>query len=270
LLSVSRALARRCFSSSITLATACTRFTTFSLRMIPFMWYFTVSSVISMSRAKVMELEKQRLAKALETERSEINHRIKNSLSTMASLVALKRARQKTKGAKEALADIECRFATIAELYSVLKLDARGELVHAPVFFHQIVSLVKEGFIDNANHVRMNVRCVDVELHPRDAFACGLIINELLSNCLKHAFPDGGGGMIDVSLERDGSSGLSLCVRDNGKGFNSHTDKGATSGLKLVDVLAKQLGGSMIISDSDQNGAQVRVDFPGGRLDTRP
>ena len=220
--------------------------------------------------ARVMELEKQRLAKAMETERSEINHRIKNSLSILASLVALKRARQKTKGAKEALADIECRFATIAELYSVLKLDARGELVHAPVFFHQIVSLVKEGFIDNANHVRMNVRCVDVELHPRDAFACGLIINELLSNCLKHAFTDGGGGRIDVSLERDGSSGLSLCVRDNGKGFNSHTDKGATSGLKLVDVLAKQLGGSMIISDSDQNGAQVRVDFPGGRLDTRP
>ena len=220
--------------------------------------------------AKVMELEKQRLAMAMETERREINHRIKNSLSILASLVSLKRARQKTKGAKEALADIECRFATISELYSVLELDARGELVHAPVFFTQVVSLVRDGFIDNADNVRMSVSCVDTELHPRDAFACGLIINELLSNCLKHAFTDSGGGRIDVSLERDGSSGLSLCVRDNGKGFNSHTDKGATSGLKLVDVLAKQLGGSMIISDGDQNGAQVKVNFPGGRLDTRP
>lgn len=220
--------------------------------------------------AKVMELEKQRLAMTLETEKREINHRIKNSLSIMASLVALKRARQKTKGAKEALADIECRFATIAELYSVLELDARGELVHVPIFFHRIVSLIKEGFIDNADNVRMSVRCVDMELHPRDAFACGLIINELLSNCLKHAFTDGGGGMIDVCLEREDPEGLSLCVTDNGKGFNSQPDKSATSGLKLVDVLAKQLGGSMIISYGDQKGAEVKVCFPDGRLDTRP
>ncbi len=212
--------------------------------------------------AKVMELEKHMALLEMETRMQEINHRVRNSLSIMASLVALKRARQKTKGAKEALADIECRFATIAELYSVLELDAKGELVHAPIFFHQIVSLVKEGFIDNADNMRMSVRCVDTELHPRDAFACGLIINELLSNCLKHAFTDGGGGRIDVCLERDGSRGLSLCVRDNGKGFNGQPDKGTTSGLRLVDVLARQLGGSMIISDVFQKGAEVIVYFP--------
>ncbi len=217
--------------------------------------------------ARVMEQEKQRLSMALETERREINHRIKNSLSILASLVAIKRRKQKSKGAAEALADIECRFQTIAELYSVLELDSKGEMVHAPVFFHQVVSLMRDGFTDNSDNVRMDIRSVDVELHPRDAFACGLIINELLSNSLKHAFPDGARGRITVSLERDDPSGLSLCVKDNGKGFGGDTLTASTSGLKLVRALARQLGGEMVISEGDQKGAEVRVDFPEGRLD---
>ncbi|MCK4910880.1 MAG: hypothetical protein KAR83_04535 [Thermodesulfovibrionales bacterium] len=217
--------------------------------------------------ARVMEQEKQRLAMAMETERREINHRVKNSLSTLASLVALKRIRQKTKGAKEALADIECRFSTISELYSVLELDVKGEMVHAPPFFHQVVSLMRDGLTAHGDNVRMDVRCVDAELHHRDAFACGLIINELLSNSLKHAFSDGDRGRITVSLERDDSSGLSLSVKDNGRGFNGNPDKAASSGLELVNTLARQLGGEMVISDGDQKGMEVRVDFPGDRAD---
>ncbi|HEB02737.1 MAG TPA: hypothetical protein ENI12_05835 [Nitrospirae bacterium] len=215
--------------------------------------------------AKVMELEKHMALLEMETRMQEINHRVRNSLSTLASLVALKRSRMKSRGAEEALAEIECRFATIAELYSVLEMDVKGELVHAPVFFTQVVSLVRDGFTDNEGNVRMDVSSVDVELHPRVAFACGLIINELLSNCLKHAFPDGGGGRIDVCLESNDSKGLLLRVKDNGKGFKVQLDKSASSGLRIVDVLAKQLGGSMVISSGDQKGAEVRVQFPGSQ-----
>ena len=217
--------------------------------------------------ARVMEMEKQRLSMALETERREINHRVKNNLSALASLVAIKRRKQKTKKAAEALVDIECRFSTIAELYSVLELDDKGEMVHAPVFFRQVVSLVRDGFMEDAGTVQMDVRSVDVELQPRDAFACGIIINELLSNCLKHAFPDGDRGRLSVSLKRDASGGLSLSVKDNGKGFSGDTLTASTSGLKLVRSLARQLGGEMVISESMQKGAEVRVNFPEGRLD---
>ena len=217
--------------------------------------------------ARVMEMEKQCLSKALETERREMNHRVKNNLSALASLVAIKRRKQKTKKAAEALVDIECRFSTIAELYSVLELDGKGEMVPAPVFFRQVVSLVRDGFMEDAGTVQMDVRSVDVELNPRDAFACGIIINELLSNCLKHAFRDGARGRISVSLKRDDSGGLSLSVKDNGKGFSGDTLTASTSGLKLVRSLARQLGGEMVISESMQKGAEVRVNFPEGRLD---
>ncbi len=219
--------------------------------------------------ARVMEQEKQYLVRTLETERREINHRIKNSLSTMASLVALKRAKQKSKGAEEALADIESRFSTIAELYSVLELDVKREMVHAPVFFRQIVSLVRDGFIDNGGKVRMDVKCADVELHPKDAFACGLIINELLSNCIKHAFTDGNRGRINLYLKKDSSNRLSLSVKDNGKGFSGQINNVTSSGLGLVRTLAKQLGGEMVISKNDKKGVEVRVDFPEGRLGAR-
>ena len=82
----------------------------------------------------------------------------------------------------------------------MLELDARGEMVRAQVFFNQVVSLVRDGFIENGDTVRMDVRCVDVELNPKDAFACGLIINELLSNSLKHAFPENRKGEIKIEI----------------------------------------------------------------------
>jgi two-component sensor histidine kinase len=83
---------------------------------------------------------------------------------------------------------------------------------------------------------------------------CGLILNELISNALKHAFPDGNGGQIKVALRSGPEGTCSLCVEDNGAGIPSELDvaKHKSLGLRLVRTLAKQLRGTFDLVQLDQ------------------
>ncbi len=98
-----------------------------------------------------------------------------------------------------------------------------------------------------------------------EAIPCGLIINELVSNALQHAFPDNRGGTIGVSLRPTGEGRYLLAVRDNGKGFPGGFDirKTDSLGLQLVNMLAEQLGGVPEIQSA--GGTEIRISFGGKR-----
>ena len=104
-----------------------------------------------------------------------------------------------------------------------------------------------------------------VWLDIEKAIPCGLIVNELVSNALKHAFPNGGKGRIQISLEPVEQGQFVLKVRDNGRGFPKDFEphKAQSLGLQMVHLLADQLGGSVEIVSRE--GAAVDVAFPVGR-----
>ncbi len=93
------------------------------------------------------------------------------------------------------------------------------------------------------------------------AIPCGLILNELISNSLEHAFPDGARGEIVVALNECEDGRCELAVTDNGVGsqLDAGVDRGGRFGLQLVELLAQQLGGELEIRWDD--GADVRVRF---------
>jgi len=95
------------------------------------------------------------------------------------------------------------------------------------------------------------------------ALPCGLIINELISNSLKHAFPPGQGGEIHVRLSASAGSTCELTVSDNGTGLPADSDLaiGPSSGLQLVAMLTEQLGGALEVQRN--GGTQFRLRFPG-------
>jgi two-component sensor histidine kinase len=99
----------------------------------------------------------------------------------------------------------------------------------------------------------------DCELGLDDAVPLGLIVNELVSNAMKHAFPDARRGTINVELKAVGASGCRLSVADDGVGVQVSTfqDPPSTLGLQLVHDLASQLRGSVDIDA--EHGTRVRV-----------
>src|SRR5262249_28187057 len=97
------------------------------------------------------------------------------------------------------------------------------------------------------NAVALTVDVADVHLTVDTAIPCGLIINELVSNSLKHAFPDGRTGEIAINLRPSGSDRYVLTVRDNGIGFpqDIDLDNSTSLGLQIVTALTKQLDGAV-------------------------
>jgi two-component sensor histidine kinase len=94
------------------------------------------------------------------------------------------------------------------------------------------------------------------------AVACGLIINELVSNSLKYGFPDGREGVVRIELTADANNMARLIVADNGVGHPNHPDlaNAKTLGLRLVRTLAEQLGGTIELRANE--GAEARLTFP--------
>jgi two-component sensor histidine kinase len=94
------------------------------------------------------------------------------------------------------------------------------------------------------------------------AVPCGLIINELITNALKHAFPNGNGGEIRIRLQTIPKDQLTITIRDNGVGFPLTTDlsQSKSLGLQLVNTLVSQLEG--VITMQQQDGAEFRITLP--------
>jgi two-component sensor histidine kinase len=111
----------------------------------------------------------------------------------------------------------------------------------------------------NSNVIRLKTKADDVFLGVDTAVPCGLILNELVSNSLKHAFPDGREGEICIELRADNDSQFTLMVRDNGAGLPEDLDFRDTQslGLQLVNTLVDQLEGTIELDKSDGTAFEV-------------
>jgi two-component sensor histidine kinase len=122
----------------------------------------------------------------------------------------------------------------------------------------------------DSQHIALTVTASDVRLDTGSAIYCGLIANELISNAIQHAFPDGRAGEIQVGLESGQAGELTLSVTDTGVGLPASLEIPAadTFGLQLVNMLVKQLDGTIEIDR--ENGTAIRVAFnqrPGAHTD---
>jgi len=116
----------------------------------------------------------------------------------------------------------------------------------------------------NSHTIGLNIGVDNVFLNIDTAIPCGLIVNELVSNALKHAFPAGLKGQINISLQPESDSELLLIVSDNGIGFPENLDfrNTATLGLRLVNTLTAQLGGTIELLRGA--GTSFRITFGKG------
>jgi PAS domain S-box-containing protein len=187
-----------------------------------------------------------------ETLLKEVHHRVKNNLQMMVSLFALEAGAVKDPEAVAALLDSQERLRSMALIHE--------QLYQAPdlarIDFGAFVQLVVGGLgtvFGARPGVVFDVKVGDAWLGVDTAIPCALIVNELVSNALKYAFPGGRGGRIEVALRALPTLGsFALSVADDGVGLPEGFDpaKSATLGMQLVAILARQLHGHLTIDRS--------------------
>jgi len=191
----------------------------------------------------------------------EIHHRIKNNLQIICSLLNLQAATRES-GERTAFRESQSRIRAIALLHE--KLYQSRDLSRIDISEY-LGTLAQELLAAHRKPLAANQLHLDVApawLSQDTIMPCGLIVNELLTNSCKYAFPDGEPGEIYVSAQPDADGNLVLTVGDNGVGLppGLNPSQCSTLGLQLVDDMVSQLKGSWTVESS--HGARFRIVFP--------
>jgi PAS domain S-box-containing protein len=177
----------------------------------------------------------------------EIHHRVKNNLQIISSLLYLQATRTEHPGAISALRESRDRVRSMALVHEGLYASPNLASIDMGRYVRSLVSELRRSYITEDSSVRLTVNVGDISLGITEAIPCGLIINELVSNALKHAFPKGRDGEIRIELFRGAANQVMLTVSDSGIGFPEQMDfrKSPSLGLTLINSLVEQLGGTI-------------------------
>jgi two-component sensor histidine kinase/CheY-like chemotaxis protein len=188
--------------------------------------------------------EAVRHAREKEVLLQEIHHRVKNNLQIITSLLRMQSRAVQDPAFSDALLECQNRVAAMALIHDKLYRAADLARVSFPEYVRDLTNNILTSYTLPASSVRVNLDVDDLSLSLDSAVPCGLILNELMSNCLKHAFPVGHSGTVHVRFHAAGDQ-LCLVVRDDGVGMPADVDLERTSSLgwRLIRALVQQLGG---------------------------
>lgn len=216
------------------------------------------TSEIEAARAHA-ERERQRV----ETLLQDTNHRVGNSLATVSSLLALQVMRSRSDQVRDALEAARLRIHAIASAHRRLRLGDDMETASAQEFLSAVVEDIAASQPD-PDRVVLNSDIDPIDVSARDATTLGILVGELVTNALKHGFPDDRRGMIDIRLSRDENGVPVLVVRDDGVGLSSdETEPDGGLGSLIIRQLAGQFDGEPQYERADAGGVQISIALPG-------
>lgn len=182
----------------------------------------------------------------------ELNHRVKNNMQTIISLIRLQNDEIEDAKINMLLSTIQNRISAMSHLHELLYRKDTITFVDAYEYFERIVYEIQQSFEYNIE-VEYDTNCT---LSPESAIYCGLIVNELLTNSFKHAFDEKESGFVKIDFFKNDNN-YSLIYTDNGKGYDS-TIKKESLGLILIETLTKkQLKAQLNINSN--NGVRVEI-----------
>jgi len=182
----------------------------------------------------------------------ELNHRVKNNMQTIISLIRLQNDEINDSKINILLTTIQNRISAMSHLHELLYQKDTITFVDANEYFEKIISEIQQSFEHDID-VIYDINC---NLSSESAIYCGLILNELLTNSFKHAFDKNKTGIVNISFFGKNKE-YKLVYSDNGKGYNPNIKK-SSLGLTLIETLAKkQLKAEMNISTNE--GVKVKL-----------
>lgn len=200
----------------------------------------------------------------------EIHHRVKNNLQIISSLLDLHTEGTVSEKISEILKKSQNRVKSLAFIHEQLYHSESVSTINVLHYVRRLTLHLFQSYGVKADDITAKIDVADILLDADTAILCGLILNELVSNSLKHAFPKGQKGEISIDFHPHGENELILSVRDNGIGFQRDIDieKLESLGLRLVVLLVNQLKGSLEQnvfhpkSGRDSRGTEFIIRFP--------
>jgi PAS domain S-box-containing protein len=189
----------------------------------------------------------------------EIHHRVKNNLQIISSLILLQEQYVKDERTIHIFKDFQSRIKVMALIHQTLYNSESLNKIHLSKYIEDLVNNLFKAYSVNSEQIKLELNIENIDFSLDKAMASGLIINELVSNSLKHAFPKNYRGKIVVTLKEIKNNRILLDVYDNGIGFPKDVDyeKLDTLGLKLISTITKQMEGK--ISIKKNNGTHVKI-----------
>lgn len=181
----------------------------------------------------------------------EIHHRIKNNLQTVASLLRLQSRSCSDSAVKAILSDSINRILSIAVTHELLEKKTNNKVPVKEVLDKIKQNMLSYGITENKK-IEISVKGTDFYIDSEKSTVVALIVNELIQNSLKHAFPNGCGGCIEITTACDGKIKV-VDVKDNGIGYNPEQIKSNSLGLTIVKTYVyEKLAGKLVIETGNE------------------
>jgi two-component sensor histidine kinase len=190
----------------------------------------------------------------------EVHHRVKNNMQVVQSLLKMGSRTITSGNGREVLAAAVQRIEVMVAAHERLYQSPELASLTLPSFLRGIVEGAIAAYTDQADRLQLQMEADEIPISIDNAILLGLLVNELISNCLKHGFSGDRRGKIFISA-RIIPGTVRIVVQDNGKGLPGNFDasRNESMGLKLVESLARQLGGQVEFISND--GCRVQADL---------
>lgn len=191
----------------------------------------------------------------------EIHHRVKNNMQVISSLIALQAGYTDDDRVHQMFRESQSRIRSMALVHELLYRSRDLARIDFSKYINELTANLMRSYPNSQGRIQLKVEAQSLFLDIDTAIPCGLIINELVSNALKHAFPNNRSGTITVEFGASGASQRTLIVRDDGVGFpeNLNVYRTETLGLQLVTSLTAQLNAT--IGMHQNNGSSFEIRF---------
>jgi PAS domain S-box-containing protein len=177
----------------------------------------------------------------------EVHHRVKNNMQVISSLLNLQSRHVKDPEVLEMFKESQRRIRSMALIHERLYQSSDFSRIEFSEYIRNLATHLFHSYQVDASRVQLKIEAEKVHLNINTAIPCGLIVNELVSNALKHGFPEGRKGQLEIDLSRVKGDGYRLRVRDDGVGFPEGLDfrKTETLGMQIVGTLISQIDASI-------------------------
>ncbi|MGM0588055.1 MAG: sensor histidine kinase [Bacteroidota bacterium] len=190
----------------------------------------------------------------------EMHHRVKNNLAVISSMLELQSLESDSQELQDKLMDSQRRIKSIASIHEMLYKTDRLSSINFGLYLKELVSDLSSTF-DPQHHIHLNLDLSAIELPVNQAIPAAMIVNELIINSYKHAFPDQANGAIQVRLTELDQT-VTVTIADDGVGMQQTNENATDSnlGMDIANILTNQLEGSLELK-SDSGGITYRLHF---------
>ena len=223
-------------------------------------WFNAFIDTLSARREAELQIEASLREK--EALLQEIHHRVKNNLQVISSLLNLQASRTHDPEITAVFKDSQNRIQSMSLIHEKLYRSKDLSRVNLGEYVRNLTTYLVRSYRTDTGLVNVEIETDEVYIGIETAVPCGLLLNELISNALKHAFPDGRNGKITILLQADEKQ-VTLVVSDNGVGLSDEiASNGGTLGFQLIKTLVKQIDAVLKIEMDQGSEFTITFDLP--------